>query len=213
MRQWLLALVAAGALCVACFLSYPLFRSYALLELRGPVPVMEAGVKVFAGSGSGSGIHIGGGNIITAAHVISDAKDAKVEYFGGGTVKAEILWINRKYDIAMIRVERKRWGQAAPLDCSPTYVGQRVTHVGNPMDVTFVYTRGEVVGNERAFGPWAAVVPVDSTIIYGQSGGGVVNDLGRVVGITVGLVPTPYGISAFGWVVPAHVVCGLMGRA
>ena len=81
------------------------------------------------------------------------------------------------------------------------------------MDVDFVYTSGTVVGAARPMGPWASVLPVDGTVIYGQSGGGVVDANGNVVGIAVGLLPTQYGIAAFGFVVPASAVCNLLARA
>ena len=207
--KWLVATSLLAAVCVTA-LSWPIALSYARLQFTPYRPVIEASVKVHVGGGSGSGIHIGGGDIVTAAHVVQGAKEVFIEYPGGGKVKVAVIWVHKEYDIALLHVERRRWPQSAPLDCSPNIVGQDVVLVGNPLDVSFVWTNGVIVGEARPWGPWASVVPVDGATIYGQSGGGVIDRNGRTVGITVGLLATPWGIAAFGWFVPASVVCTLI---
>ena len=212
MKDWLLLLAGICVILGGCFLAYPMLKRQALLEINGQAPIMEASVKILVGSGSGSGVHIGDGKILTAAHVVSSNDRVRVEYYGGGLIWAKVIWTNREFDVALIKVERRHWAQVAPLDCAPNTTGQKVFIVGNPMDVAFVWTRGEVVGPARKHGPWAQVVPVDGRVIYGQSGGGVIDFRGRLVGIAVGLLPTPYGIAAFGWIVPAESVCQLLSN-
>lgn len=174
----------------------------------------SAYVKLEAGNTSGSAVHIGDGFLITAAHVVGQNKSMLVKGDDGRVIDREgvVLWANRDYDIALIRVDRPKL-KTAPLSCAPNFTGQGVRAFGSPMDVEFVYTSGTVVGAARAMGPWASVLPVDGTVIYGQSGGGVVDANGNVVGIAVGLMPTQYGIAAFGFVVPAAAVCDLLARA
>jgi S1-C subfamily serine protease len=174
----------------------------------------SAFVKLEASNGSGSGVHIGDGFIVTAAHVVSQSKTMLIKGDDGRVIDREgvVLWTNTAYDIALIRVDHPRL-KSAHLSCAPNFTGQGVRAYGSPMDVDFVYTSGTVVGAARANGPWASVLRVDGTLVYGQSGGGVVDDNGNVVGITVGLMPTQYGIAAFGFVVPARAVCDLLARA
>jgi S1-C subfamily serine protease len=174
----------------------------------------SAFVKLEAGNVSGSAVHIGDGFLVTAAHVVGTNKSMLFKGDDGRVIDKEavVLWANREYDIALIRVDHPKL-KSAPLSCAPNFTGQAVRAFGSPMDVEFVYTSGTVVGAARAMGPWASVLPVDGTVIYGQSGGGVVDANGNVVGIAVGLMPTQYGIAAFGFVVPAAAVCSLLARA
>lgn len=174
----------------------------------------SAHVRLEAGTGLGSGIHIGDGLVVTAAHVVGQNKSMTA--FGDDDrvldKQAEVLWTNPKYDIAVLRIHNAKLA-SAPLSCAPNYTSQSVWAHGNPMGVKAVYTRAEVVGPAREWMIWASVVPVAGPIIYGQSGGGVLDADGKVVGIAVGLLVTPAGIAAFGWVVPAKDVCALLGRA
>ena len=171
-------------------------------------------VALKSGLGSGSGVHIGKGYIVSAAHVVGTSSSMILTDSAGRTTEARVLWVNKEYDIALLTVENADSMGFAPLNCAPNYVGQKVTAYGNPMGIEFLYTRGEVNGASRKHMIWKEVVPLDGTIVYGQSGGGVIDNVdGSVVGITVGLVPTPYGIAAIGFAVPARVVCHLLGRA
>jgi S1-C subfamily serine protease len=174
----------------------------------------SAYVKLEAGNTSGSAVHIGDGFLVTAAHVVGQNKSMLVKGDDGRVIDREgvVLWANREYDIALIRVDHPKL-KSAHLSCAPNFTGQGVRAFGSPMDVDFVYTSGTVVGAARPMGPWASVLPVDGTVIYGQSGGGVVDANGNVVGIAVGLMPTQYGIAAFGFVVPSQAVCDLLARA
>ena len=169
-------------------------------------------VRLEAANSVGSGVHIGQGLVVTAAHVVGQNKAMKVFADDRRVMDGEVLWSSTKYDIALMRVAKPQM-RAAPLSCADNFTGQHVKAYGNPMGLDFVYTSGEVVGKAREQGHWAKVVPVDAALIYGQSGGGIIDEAGSVVGITVGLMGTPYGIAAFGFAVPSSVVCGLMGRA
>lgn len=185
---------------------------WAMSGIRAPVGFYEwpvegdsPFVRIVAGNGGeGSGVHIGDGLILTAAHVVGSSKATQVFADDGRVADgdAKILWSNAEFDIALVRAPKAKL-KAAALDCDGNFTGQAVRSYGNPMGVSFVYTSGTVAGVSRQFGPWASVVPIDGTVVYGQSGGGVIDAKGRVVGIAVGLLPTPYGIAAFGFAVPA----------
>lgn len=171
-------------------------------------------VRIESAAGLGSGVHVGDGYVITAAHVVG--KDTALKVFADNErlvdKTAEVLWTNTKYDISLVRVHDASKVKSAPLSCAKNFTGQTVTVYGNPMGVHAVYTKGEVTGAVREWATWSKVVPISGPIIYGQSGGGMLDSEGNVVGITVGLLMTQAGIAAFGWAVPAQVVCGLMGR-
>lgn len=173
--RYLIAALAALALLVAC-LSY---------TATAPAPLPSAIVKVLVGQGHGSGVHIGNGYVLTAAHV-TQGKSVKLKLTDGTEVAAETLWENRAYDIALLRTEARM--DVAPLVCRTAATGEHLTAYGNPMVLEFVSADGKVAGGVREFGPWKSVLPVDMTIVMGMSGGAVLDRQGNVAGIAVGVL-------------------------
>lgn len=177
-------------------------------------PVASFAVKIDLADRHGSGAHIGNGYVLTAAHVVETGAP-KVITDTGATIDAEVLWINKDYDIALLRVADYRKIDSVPLSCAPLERGTRYTAYGNPGSVEFVSASGTVVGKPEKRGPWKEVVTIDGTLVMGMSGGGVIAD-GKLVGISVGVQSVQMGFSSaitgFGFVVPGSAVCGLMAR-
>lgn len=180
-------------------------------------PGVEAAVlKVELPDGHGSGVHIGDGYVITAAHVAGEAKTVNLRSEGGKAVEGSVLWTNEKYDIALIKTDETAFG-SAPLSCSEAKRGDTITAMGNPLGVEFVSATGRIAGKPRTVKPWESVFVTDMTIVMGMSGGPVFNEDGEVIGITVGVMAATVGFSpslvGFGFVVPSTVACHLLARA
>lgn len=174
-------------------------------------------VKVIAGQGHGSGVHIGGGYIITAAHVTAGATaDLPIKADDGTMHSATVLWENKGTDIALLKLNGTPKIAASKLACAEPPAGAELKASGSPGSLEFISTYGRVSGAARKHGPWSSVVVFDGTVAPGMSGGGVFNDRGEVVGITVGLMVVPAGFSAsllpVSYIVPASAVCGLLAR-
>ena len=114
--------------------------------------------------------------------------------------------------MALLKLPGAAHLETANLSCAPNYVRQRVSVYGNPLNLEFVFTSGQVNGPARKWEIWRELVPVDMTIIPGQSGGAAIDDLGNVVGIAVGVMIWQYGVTGQGFIVPASAICQLMGR-
>lgn len=202
MRSIAVALVAIIAL---------VFGAYAYTPAAPTLP--GSTVKIVLDAGHGSGVHIGNGYIITAAHVVGD-KIPKVKLDDGSEQDAVVMWTNRAHDIALLRTASTM--SASALDCRVAANGERVTAKGSPTVLEFVSSAGRIAGAEREFGPWARVLPVDMTIVMGMSGGPVFAADGRVVGISVGVLVASLGftpsLTGFGAVVPSAAVCELLAR-
>lgn len=172
-------------------------------------------VKITLEGGHGSGVHIGNGYILTAAHVVKDAKTAMLKTKDGKIRQATILWANKEYDIALLRSEDTKM-DAAALDCRLAQAGDSITSYGNPLNVEFASAYGRIAGEPRALGPWKSVFVTDITTVMGQSGGPVFDADGRLIGITVGVMGAPMGFShslvGYGFVVPSRAVCDLLAR-
>lgn len=205
MRTWLAGLLAATML-VGCS-GVDDMRTSAVDAVPG---VMNGAVRIETGEGLGSGVHIGNGLVITAAHVVKSARYvAVVDEHGAGTT-GEVVWTNTAYDIAAVRYEA-----SAPRDylaCVSPKQGETVIAIGNPVGLQFITMRGYVAGVEREVGPWKTALLVDMTAISGMSGGPVYGASGDVIGITVGTLNAGNGQGGMGIVVPGHIVCELMGR-
>lgn len=179
----------------------------------------EATVKIFVGQSIGSGVHIGDGYIITAAHVVDDAKTVKIKSRDGKDHGADVLWVNADYDIALVQVADASGMPSAAMSCRTATVGENITAVGNPMGVEFLSAFGRISGEPREFLPnWKLVFVVDMTALGGQSGGPVFDDAGDVIAIVVGGLISPLARdiaspTGYNFAVPSAAVCKLMGRA
>lgn len=177
-------------------------------------------VYVDTATGHGSGVHIGDGYILTAGHVADGAKNLQIKSAGGKFRPAEVLWINKEYDVALLRTDAAGIG-AATLACRYAHVGEDIRAIGNPLSLEFISSYGRISGEVRKLGPWNAVLVTDLTTVMGQSGGPVFDEGGALVGITVGVVsapiPTPFGpvftLTGYGTIVPSKTVCDLMARS
>lgn len=172
-------------------------------------------VKILVSSGHGSGVHIGDGYIVTAAHVVTTETSVKIKLDDSTEQPGEVLWVNKTYDVALIRTNATM--RAAPLRCGIPYPGEILNAVGNPLAIEFIRTEGRVAGVAREMGPWKLVVPVDITIIMGMSGGPAFDTGGNVVGVNVGVAIAQLGFSpsltGIGFIVPGKVICELLARS
>lgn len=172
-------------------------------------------VLVSDDSGHGSGVHIGNGYILTAAHVVENRDEMTITDSLGKAVKGAVLWKNKDYDVALIHVDDHENLSRSRLSCHPVFaIGDRVEAVGNPVDLEWVHTWGRVSGRIEERGPWKLSVITDLAVGPGMSGGPVFDIRGNVIGLAVGIsvaplgmVPSIYGVS---YIVPSQAICGLL---
>ncbi|WP_174020386.1 S1C family serine protease [Agrobacterium fabrum] len=190
--------------------------AYALLPPPASAATESATVKIQVNDGHGSGVHIGNGFIVTAAHVVGDAKDVQVKAKGGEFRKADVLWINKAHDIALLRTSPDGMG-SAHMSCVAAKAGSPIVAYGNPLAIEFVAAYGKIAGEARTTGPWKSVYVTDITTVMGASGGPVFAENGDLIGITVGVMTAQIGFSGslagYGFVVPSSEVCGLLARS
>lgn len=206
---WFVGIIVALALLA---IAYLVLSANAPAKPRFFHEPATAHVMLSDATGHGSGVHIGNGYIITAAHVAGANKTMAAKASDGSTREAAVLWSNDKYDIALLRVPDPQNLAVVPLSCETPARGEKIRAFGNPIDLEFVWTSGEVVGVPISYGPWPSVVPVNMTIVPGQSGGADLNDDGEVVGISVGVMVSSFGMAGIGYIVPASTVCMLLAR-
>ncbi len=178
----------------------------------------DAGVEILVSDGLGSGVSIGNGMIVTAAHVVRGQKDVTVEAQDGKKYTARVLWSSDASDVAMLSVKDAKL-PAAKLFCGDVRVGDEISAIGNPLGVKFVTSYGHVAAKAQKVGDIDEVFPMDMTTVMGQSGGPVFSN-GRVVGIISMVMSAPLkngdsytpSLVGFGFAVPSSVVCDLLAR-
>jgi S1-C subfamily serine protease len=164
-------------------------------------------VMVRSGGGHGSGVQVVPGFFLTAAHVLHG--EAKVVTSKGMEVAAEVLWISKEYDIALLRADVPDAG-VSPLNCSAARTGLSVKAIGNPGPFEFVHSWGHISNAEsQERGAWKSTIIVDVSAGPGSSGGPIFDMKGGVVGIVVAYAPQ---IPGFMLVVPSAAVCSLVLR-
>lgn len=162
----------------------------------------------------GSGVVIEGGLVITAAHVLRDKWTLYVLTDNAEDPQlARVILYDYRADLAVLELEAPEGIAASPLDCRQARMGEPVSTVGNPGPLTFVSAWGRVSGAVRSFDRWSAVYVVDLTVVGGNSGGGVLDENGAIIGIVVGVMQTGIGgVVPISLVVPSPLLCRLLGR-
>lgn len=210
-------LSATGAVLASVFLVSCLV-AVAFTTADKVVPVSPVVKVTLASGGHGSAVYIGGGLFLTANHVVSGDEATIVSQAAKPcSAKATVVWTSTAYDVALISAECEGLA-AAPLRCDELHVGERIISYGSPMALDFLQTRGRISGKPRTVGPWKSAYPTDISIGPGMSGGPVMDERGRLVGINVGAAMASFGMGVkslmgISLIVPATEICRMMGRA
>lgn len=184
-----------------------------------PFTAVRIDIIAAQGGGHGSGVSLGHGVFLTAAHVTEGATTLTVKTRAGKSGTAEILWLNHAYDVSIVYVEALKDEPGSPMSCSATAIGQEITIVGNPLNTEFATSWGHVsslgkTGLENLDkGLWRELVTMDATAAPGVSGGPIFNKDGEIVGILVSGAVSDRGTFGYSYMVPSTAICRLLGRA
>lgn len=160
----------------------------------GPAPSLEELVArtkpsvVFlkALTKSGSGFFVTDtGVIATNAHLARGEETLLTLLSGGQELKAKVVYVDAKLDIALAKVEGNGFPHLTLADVSTVHQGETVLAIGNPDDaMLFSATKGIVsaVGSFSSAGP-GTWIQTDAPINPGNSGGPLLNSRGEVIGI------------------------------
>ncbi len=150
------------------------------------------------------------GHVVTNAHVVEGAGQIIVTLPGGQVVKAHVVAVHPKVDLALIKVDGQNDCQRAQLgDSSNVKVGEWVLAVGNPFGLGKTVTVGIVSGMGRflGLGPDDNFIQTDAAINPGNSGGPLFNMGGEVIGINTAIIASGKGI---GFSIPSNYVNELL---
>lgn len=142
---------------------------------------------------SGSGVFISpNGHILSCAHLFRH--DYRVDYVlvhdaYGIEYGAEILSVDNKNDLSLLKVDARIWNFAYLADPRTIKIGQEVVAIGAPLGFDGTVTHGIISSLTRDFGDgYYNLIQSDAAINPGNSGGPLFDLNGNLVGINVLLV-------------------------
>jgi serine protease Do len=166
---------------------------------------------------SGSGFIYGReGLVLTNRHVVADADRVVVRLHDGREYEAAILGTDAATDVAVLRITAPAGAEFPTLrlgDSNLVEVGDWVLALGSPLQLDFSVTAGIVSAKGRSIriladeseAPQEAFLQTDAAINAGNSGGPLVDAVGRVVGMN-SAIESPTGVFAgYGFAVPINI--------
>ncbi len=139
-------------------------------------------------SGAGSGVIISSdGMIVTNNHVVSGANTIKVTTKDGTSYTAKVLGTDADTDIAVIKIDATDLPFALIGNSDELSVGEEVIAVGNPLgNLGGTVTNGIISALSREVmidGVSMTLIQTNAEVNPGNSGGGLFNMYGELIGI------------------------------
>ena len=147
------------------------------------------------------------GFILTSAHVIADANEILVRFRDRLELNAEVVGMDKRSDVALLKVDAKDLPVVKIGDSSKLAVGEWVLAIGSPFGFESTATAGIVSAKGRSL-PNENYVPfiqTDVAINPGNSGGPLFNLQGEVVGINAQIYSRTGGFMGLSFAVPIDI--------
>ena len=166
--------------------------------------------QTYEQQGSGSGVILTeNGYIATCAHVVEGAKDITVTLNDDTSYSAALVGTDTRNDLAIIKIEAEGLTPAALGDSDMLTVGEDVIAIGNPLgELRGTATAGIISAVKRSITVESTemeLIQTDAAISPGNSGGGLFNASGRLIGIVNAKV-SDTSAEGLGFAIPVNSV-------
>ncbi len=155
------------------------------------------------------------GIVVTNNHVIADADEINVIMNDGTKIKADIVGIDKKTDLAVLKFKPPHPLTAVKFgDSDKLRLGDWVIAIGNPFSLGGTVTAGIVSAKNRDIsnGPYDSYIQTDAAINRGNSGGPLFNLDGDVIGVNTLIISPSGGSIGIGFAVPSKTVAGVVDQ-
>lgn len=141
--------------------------------------------RPFAQRSLGSGVIVDArGYVLTNEHLVFMASEIRVKLTDGREYPAEVVGTDAATDLAVLKLPgRETWPAASLGDSDRVQVGDWVLSAGSPFGLERSVSVGIVSAKNRLLGK-DVFFQTDAILNPGSSGGPLVDDTGRVIGIT-----------------------------
>ena len=176
--------------------------------------VVAVQVQGQQGRGEGSGVVYEPRRIVTNHHVVAGAEEIEVALADGDRIPARVVASDPRSDLALLAVDRDLPPASFAKSVPP--VGSLAVAIGNPLGFEGSVTSGILSGVDRAV-PSGGLTPAlvnllqtDAPISPGNSGGALVGENGKVIGINVAYIPPVARAVAIGFAIPSPTVVDIV---
>jgi serine protease Do len=155
------------------------------------------------------------GVVVTNNHVIADADEINVIMNDGTKIKAELVGVDKKTDLAVLKFKPPKPLVAVKFgDSDKMRLGEWVIAIGNPFSLGGTVTAGIVSARNRdiASGPYDNYIQTDAAINRGNSGGPLFNLDGEVIGVNTLIISPTGGSIGIGFAVPSKTVASVVDQ-
>lgn len=189
-----------------------------VVEISTTVPVTSwglFGLQQGVEQGAGSGIIISSnGYILTCNHVISGADTITVGLRNGNSYEAQVIAADEESDVSVIKIIPDEDLTVAVMgESSSLEVGDSVVAIGNPLgELGGSVTSGIVSATDREVtisGSTYTVLQTDAAINGGNSGGGLFNASGELIGL-VNAKAKDIGVEGLSFAIPIDDIKGII---
>ncbi len=182
---------------------YEFFRRFGPPQQQGEQPMQR---------GQGSGFIVSpDGIILTNAHVAADAADIVVKLTDKREFDAKVIGVDRRSDIAVLKIEAKNLPVVKIGDPAHLKVGEWVAAIGSPFGLENTVTSGIVSAKARVLPDenYVPFIQTDVAVNPGNSGGPLFNMNGEVVGINSQIFSRTGGYMGLSFAIPIDVAMNI----
>lgn len=172
--------------------------------------------REFRRDGLGSGVIVSeDGYIVTNNHVIDQADEIRVLFYGGEEMDAEIIGTDPESDIAVLKVDQGNLPAIKMGNSDNIQTGEMVLAIGSPLSQEFAHTvsQGIVSASGRSslnLNLYENYIQTDAAINPGNSGGALINLDGELIGINTAIASRTGGYQGIGFAIPVNMVRSVM---
>lgn len=178
------------------------------------VQIGRSGPAGFSEIGSGSGVvYDTEGHIITNDHVASGGSVYQVTFADGRVYEATLVGTDAVTDLAVLKIAADNLVPIELGSSDELSVGDPTVAVGNPLGLAGgpSLTVGVLSAFDRQVQTSVSdilhgMLQTDAPITQGSSGGALVDETGRLIGITTAVGVSSVGIEGIGFATPVEIV-------
>jgi len=164
---------------------------------------------MYANTGSGV-VLTTDGYIITNEHVISNASRVEVTLNDNRVYQAKIVGIDKSTDLAILKIEGQNLDFLGFGNSDSVRVGEWVLAVGNPFRLQSTVTAGIVSAKARNINLLQnqgieSFIQTDAAVNPGNSGGGLINLRGELIGICTAVLSESGRYEGFSFAIPSNL--------
>jgi len=181
----------------------------------GPKDRQDTPQRPRRATAQGSGFFISAdGYIVTANHVIENAKAIEITTDDQKKHAAKLIGADPTSDLALLKVDAEQEFPFVRLAERSPRIGEWVLAVGNPFGLGGTVTAGIVSARARDLktGAYNDFIQIDAPVNQGNSGGPTFNVQGEVIGVNNAIFSPTGGSIGIGFAIPADTVKSVIAQ-